>query len=74
MLYVRSDGGGGYGDPLMREPEKIARDVREGNVSEGVGRDVYGVVLNAEGGVDAVASAAARDAIRVDRLSQEAAE
>ena len=58
----------------MREPEKIARDVREGNVSEGVGRDVYGVVLNAEGGVDAVASAAARDAIRVDRLSQEAAE
>ena len=74
VLYVRSDGGGGYGDPLMREPEKIARDVREGNVSEGVGRDVYGVVLNAEGGVDAVASAAARDAIRVDRLSQEAAE
>jgi len=74
VLYVRSDGGGGYGDPLMREPEKIARDVREGNVSQGVGREVYGVVLDAEGGVDAAASTAARDAIRVGRLSQEAAE
>ena len=74
VLYVRSDGGGGYGDPLMREPEKIARDVREGNVSQGVGREVYGVVLDAEGGVDAAASTAARAAIRVGRLSQEAAE
>ena len=74
VLYVRSDGGGGYGDPLMREPEKIARDVREGNVSEGVGRDVYGVVLDADGDVDAAASAAARDAIRAVRLGQKAAE
>ena len=38
------------------------------------GREVYGGVLDAEGGVDAAASAAARDAIRVGRLSQEAAE
>ena len=74
VLYVRSDGGGGYGDPLAREVEKTARDVREGSVSEGVARSVYGVVLDGEGEVDAVASARAREAIRAGRLGREAAE
>jgi N-methylhydantoinase B len=74
VLYVRSDGGGGYGDPLAREPQKIARDVRQGSVSEGVARNVYGIVLDAEGGVDEAASTAARNAIRAGRLGQEAAE
>lgn len=74
VLYVRSDGGGGYGDPLMREPEKIARDVREGSVSDGVARNVYGIVLDSAGEVDAAASTQAREAIRAGRLGQEAAE
>ncbi len=74
VLYVRSDGGGGYGDPLEREPDKIARDVREGSVSEGVARNVYGVVLDSAGEVDAAASTLAREAIRASRLGQEAAE
>ena len=74
VLYVRSDGGGGYGDPLEREPDKIARDVREGSVSEGVARNVYGVVLDSAEEVDAAASTLAREAIRAGRLGQEAAE
>ena len=74
VLYVRSDGGGGYGDPLEREPDKIARDVREGSVSEGVARNVYGVVLDSAGEVDAAASTLAREAICAGRLGQEAAE
>lgn len=74
VLYVRSDGGGGYGDPLAREPEKLARDVRQGSVSAGVARRVYGVVLDDAGDVDAAASDKAREAIRSQRLSQEAAE
>ncbi len=75
VLYVRSDGGGGYGDPLAREAEKCARDVREGSVSEGVARSVYGVVLDAGGGVDASASERTRAAIRAERLGgREAAE
>jgi N-methylhydantoinase B len=71
---VRSDGGGGYGDPLARAPDKLARDVRQGNVSEGVARNVYGVVLDAAGEADVAASEAARAAIRATRLNQEAAE
>jgi len=50
-------GGGGYGDPLLREPERVARDVDEGFVSEGRARAVYGW------GVD-------RDELRRTRLEQ----
>ena len=38
-------GGGGYGDPLMREPERVLADVREGAVTaQAAGRE-YGVVV-----------------------------
>jgi N-methylhydantoinase B len=38
-------GGGGYGDPLDREPERVLDDVREGWVTADAAADVYGVVL-----------------------------
>lgn len=38
-------GGGGYGDPLERDPEAVLRDVLERWVSAGAARDVYGVML-----------------------------
>jgi len=38
-------GGGGYGDPLERDPLRVARDVEFGYVSPASARDVYGVVL-----------------------------
>lgn len=44
----RSAGGGGYGDPLLREPERVLADVREGYVSFERARDVYGVVLTGD--------------------------
>ncbi len=43
-----SDGGGGYGDPLTREPEAVLRDVTEGYVSIGRARDAYGVVISGD--------------------------
>ena len=39
-------GGGGIGDPLKRDPEKVRFRVRNGWVSEQKARDVYGVVLD----------------------------
>ena len=43
-------GGGGYGDPLTREPGRIADDLLEGKVSpEGAERD-YGVVFAGDSG------------------------
>jgi len=74
-LYVRWNGGGGYGDPVSRDPAAVAADVRSGVVSDIAGRDVYGVALDSAGGVDAPGTIALRQAIRDARLaSQEAAE
>ena len=38
-------GGGGYGDPLERDPELVARDVEDGLVCVERAGDAYGVVL-----------------------------
>jgi N-methylhydantoinase B len=40
-----SSGGGGYGDPLLRDPAAVARDVRDEIVSPDAAREIYGVVL-----------------------------
>ena len=44
-VLMWSGGGGGFGDPLEREPDAVARDVIAGLVSAARARDVYGVVL-----------------------------
>ena len=49
---MQSGGGGGFGDPLERDPELVAEDVREGYVSRAVANSVYGVVLTAAGDAD----------------------
>ena len=39
MIYA---GGGGYGDPKARDPDALARDVRDGYVTPDAARDDYG--------------------------------
>ncbi|HEY7167139.1 MAG TPA: hydantoinase B/oxoprolinase family protein [Candidatus Binatia bacterium] len=46
VVYMRMASGGGYGDPLERDPLLVLEDVLEGFVSEQAAREVYGVVLN----------------------------
>lgn len=53
IIEMRSMGGAGYGDPLEREPDRVAGDVRDGFVSMEKSCEVYGVVLTADGRVDA---------------------
>lgn len=45
VIVINGAGGGGYGDPLDRDPEMVRSDVREGYVSIGAALDAYGVVL-----------------------------
>ena len=45
VLEIRSAGGGGRGNPLEREPWRVAQDVARGFVSEAAARRDYGVVL-----------------------------
>ncbi len=45
VISVRSCGGGGYGPPEEREPERVLRDVLEDKVSVQRARDEYRVVI-----------------------------
>jgi N-methylhydantoinase B len=64
-------GGGGLGDPLLREPAHVARDVVDGYVTPDHAQAVYGVVLDAENVVDDDATQSSRAAIRADRQQGE---
>ena len=50
--------GGGYGDPLDRDPEKVRWDVREEIISLERAREVYGVILDTDPEMYAVDQAA----------------
>jgi N-methylhydantoinase B len=45
VFRLDTPGGGGYGDPLARDPERVLRDVREGDVSVAAAAERYGVVV-----------------------------
>ncbi|KAA0972164.1 hydantoinase B/oxoprolinase family protein [Aureimonas fodinaquatilis] len=53
-------GGGGYGDPARRDPQRVVKDVQDGWVSQQRARDVYRVVLKPDGTLDQGATEAAR--------------
>lgn len=59
FLLFETWGGGGWGDPLAREPALVARDVQRGLATPD-GARAYGVVLDARGEVDAAATASLR--------------
>ncbi len=59
-IVAISAGGGGYGDPAMRDPEAVASAVRDGWITSDRATTVYKVVLNTSGQVDNAATAAMR--------------
>jgi len=63
-------GGGGYGDPMDRQPEQVARDVEHGLVSTAEADRLYGVVVKS-GEIDQAATDKRRTAIRAARLGRE---
>lgn len=66
LLLFETWGGGGWGDPLARDPQAVARDVRRGLLTRD-GADAYGVVLDAADEVDAAATAVRRAALAATR-------
>lgn len=57
--------GGGYGDPLERDPAQVALDVRDELVSREAARALYGVVVDpASGKADEAATRESRAALR----------
>lgn len=67
-VIIRSAGGGGYGDPLKRDPVLVAADLQEGYISEQAALNVYGVVLAGDGAADIAATARHRVALAGGRL------
>jgi N-methylhydantoinase B len=68
LFYMRCTGGGGYGDPLDRDPERVVSDIRRNLVSADTAQKLYGVVRSADGNLDAAATQQRRDAMRQARL------
>ena len=66
-VVLRSAGGGGWGDPLVRDPEAVLGDLRLGYITVEDARDVYGVVLK-YGALEAAATSAARERLRKARV------
>ena len=59
-VVIEMPGGGGLGDPKLRDPEAVARDCRAGLVSPQSARSRYSVALDAKGAVDTEATARLR--------------
>lgn len=66
VYRVVSMGGGGYGDPIERDPARVLDDVQRLLVSEEWAQRLYGVVVR-DGRVDEDATQARRAAIRAQR-------
>jgi N-methylhydantoinase B len=52
VISVRSGGGGGWGNPREREPSQVADDVRNGYLTRDVVKELYGVSIRRDGGLD----------------------
>ncbi|MEE8348433.1 MAG: hydantoinase B/oxoprolinase family protein [Acidobacteriota bacterium] len=48
LLRILTPGGGGWGDPLLREPETVLQDVQSGWVSLESARSDYGVIIHSD--------------------------
>jgi len=69
VVRMETSGGGGYGDPLERDPSRVAEDVAHGYIAAADAETRYGVRLDSKLRVDAEATAAERAALRAARVA-----
>lgn len=74
VFYMHWQGGGGYGDPLRRDPAAVATDLREGKVTVAAARDSYGVVASDDGVLDDAATEQARQELLAERRQRSTAD
>ncbi len=66
LLHYITWGGGGWGDPLERDPELVGLEIRQGLVTPD-GAKAYGIVADAEGTIDAAATTSMRAEMKEER-------
>jgi N-methylhydantoinase B len=64
VIRAQTTGGGGWGDPLERDPEMVLTDVLNGYVSRQGAGDDYGVVIDDRDQIDVAATEALRQEMR----------
>jgi N-methylhydantoinase B len=69
MLHFITWGGGGWGDPLQRDPALVGKEIVQGLVTV-QGAKAYGVVADAAGVIDAAATATLRAALAAERPAE----
>jgi N-methylhydantoinase B len=69
VVYMRTASGGGYGDPLQRDPARVLTDVLNGIVSVDTAREIYGVIVDiGRQQIDVAATENLRSSLRRQRL------
>jgi len=63
LLLMESSGGGGFGDPLERDPALVVADVAEGYVTREAAETAYGIVWSG-GGIDSGTTARRRESLQ----------
>lgn len=66
QLHFITWGGGGWGDPLDRDPALVGKEITQGLITATGARD-YGVIASENGVVDLAASRTLRSKLRADR-------
>jgi len=66
ILHFITWGGGGWGDPLERDPALVAKEITQGLVTV-EGARAYGVVIAGDGSIDMAGTTALRDRMRSER-------
>ena len=69
LLHFVTWGGGGWGDPLERDPALVGLEVKRGLVTVDGARE-YGVVCGTDGAVDEAATQELRASIRASRPAE----
>lgn len=66
-IIYKTAGSGGWGDPLLRDPALVARDVRYGIISRTKAENEYGVMLKTDSKPDLAATEKRRTSMREKR-------
>jgi len=70
VYAVRWSGGGGFGDPLKRDPEQLANDLYHYNVSPQAAQEIFGAVIDENQIIQIEATRDKRKRIQMQRLER----
>jgi N-methylhydantoinase B len=70
VWYHSWQAGGGYGDPLTRDPAVVHADLERGVISDTAAQEIYGIATTTTGALALDATKLVRDALRKERLAR----